>query len=380
MEHNRIPIAPEAATDEPASPAISARAEPPDDPLCPDFDTEAEEHAYWQGVTVGLCAGAPVTEDAPGGDPRPFESRRQRRARHDGFSPARQTVFLEAISEGKTVARAAAAAGISTNTAYNLRNRREGRAFDLGWEAAIRRGRKVLADRLRDRAIEGQVATRYDKDGNVVGTRHYHDNRLAQAALARLDARVEAARDDERLITAVSDEFEELLDCIEDSGDTEAFIEACRPPPVELGNVRIREGGSDAEFAARWRHLMDADEEEDERDPGEIDISDLDPDEREEWTDEQWDRAEASGLLLRWEGEMEGKAKAAGEAEGDEQAPTPRPPVRPDWISPLSRTSPGPGSLNNPRGPTLRGDARGARRPCLHRRGRGAGKRGRARA
>ena len=323
MEHNRSPIAPEAATDEPASSPARDAPRPaffaampavgePDDPVCPDFETEAEEAAYWQGVTVGLRAGAPVTDGEAGeAGARPFETRRQRSARHDGFSPARQTVFLESLAEGKTVAQAAAAAGISTNTAYNLRNRREGRAFDLAWEAAIRRGRKVLADRLRDRAIEGQITTRYDRNGNIVGTRHYHDNRLAQAALARLDAKVEAYRDDERLVTAISEEFEELLDCIEDGDDAEAFIEARRPPPVELGTVRIQEGGSDTEVAARLQRM-----DEEDLDPDAIDISDLDPEEREQWTEEQWDRAEASGLLIRWE---EGMEKAAGaEDEVDE--------------------------------------------------------------
>lgn len=37
--------------------------------------------------------------------------------------------------------------------------------------------------------------------------------------LTRLDRKVEAYRDDERLITAVSQEFEELLDCIEEDGE-----------------------------------------------------------------------------------------------------------------------------------------------------------------
>jgi hypothetical protein len=323
MEQNRTPIAPEAATDEPASPAIPSggasrpaflanmpAVEAPDDPVCPDFATEAEESAYWQGVTVGLRAGAPVTdgEAAPGAGPRPFETRRQRSARHDGFTPARQAVFLEAIAEGKTVTQAAAAAGISTNTAYNLRNRREGRAFDIAWEAAIRRGRKVLADRQRDRAIDGQISTRYDKDGNVVGTRHYYDNRLSQAVLTRLDARVDAYRDDERLVTAVSEEFEDLLDCIEEGGDAEAFIEALRPPPVELGTVRIREGGSDAELAARWKEANPYAG----MDPEEIDTSDLDPARREEWTEDQWDRAEAADFLDDIDDEDEAAADRAG--------------------------------------------------------------------
>lgn len=317
MEHPSDRITPEAATDEPASslsPAPAAwclachgkrpDAAAPDDPLSPGFETEAEENAYWRGVTLGIRSVTPAAPEppAPGaGGAVPFLNRSQRKARHDGFTPERRAVFLEALADGATVERAAALAGISTNTAYNLRNRREGRAFDLAWEAAIRRGRKVVADRLRDRGIEGQIATRYDKDGNVVGTRHYYDNRLAQAQLTRLDAKVEAYRDDERLITALSEEFEELLDCIEADGDAEAFIEERRPPSVELGTIRIREGLSDAEIAARWRRLHEDDDEDgdedEDLDPEEIDTSDLDPARRHEWTGEQWDRAEASGFL-----------------------------------------------------------------------------------
>jgi hypothetical protein len=322
MEHDRIPIAPEAATDEPASPAIPAEAEPPDDPLCPDFKTEAEENAYWQGVTVGIrSVGAGTAETPTPADNRtqPFETRRQRRARHDGFTPPRRAVFLEGLAEGMTVAQAAAAAGISANTAYNLRNRREGRAFDIAWEAAIRRGRKVMADRLRYRAIEGQVVTRYDKDGNVLGTRRYHDNRLAMAALTRLDRKIEAYRDDERLITAVSEEFEELLDCIEEDGDAEALIEALRPPPVELGTVRIREGLSDAAIAAHAERMRRFDG----LDPDEIDTSDLDPARRHEWTEEQWDRAEATGFLDELEEEEEEDDE--GEPEGNAPAGEKRP-------------------------------------------------------
>jgi hypothetical protein len=317
MEHNQNPFAPEAATDEPASlPSPPAASRPtaaePDDPLCPDFATEAEENAYWQGMAVGIRSVSPAPPDAAEAADETraapaFESRRQRRARHDGFTPVRRALFLESLAEGLTVAGAAGAAGISTNTAYNLRNRREGRAFAIVWEAALRRGRLVLADQLRDRGIEGQVVTRYDKDGNVTGSRHYHDNRLAMATLTRLDAKVEAYRDDERLVTAVAEEFEALLDCIEDDGDAEALIEALRPPPVELGTVRIQEGGPDAGIAARWARMRFGDS-----DPDEVDVSDLDLDKRDEWTDDQWERAEAGGLLdgLAEQGDDEDGAEA----------------------------------------------------------------------
>lgn len=276
MKQNHDPFTPEAATDEPASPSHLPPGEAPAqgeaeelDPLGhPLFATEAEDDAHWRGITAGIRIADPSRADAP--EARPFETRRQRRARFDGFTGPKRAVFLEGLADGMTVAAAAAAAGISTTAVYNLGNRREGRAFDIACEAAIRRARGVLTDRQRDRAIEGQVTTRYDKDGNVVGTRHYHDNRLATAVLTRLDAKVAACRDDERLVGAVAEEFEELLDCIEVEGDAEAFVEARRPV---------------ASMPARHepQHRFDDVEPED--------MSDLDPEKMDEWTDDQWERA-----------------------------------------------------------------------------------------
>jgi len=316
MEQSQNTPRPEAATDEPASsppPSGPASASAEGEAHHPEFATEAEEIAYWKGMAVGIRAGGPPPgSESSAGEEAPFESRRVRSARHDGFTGPRRALFLEEIAEGATVAGAARAAGISPTTAYNLRNRREGRAFDLAWEAAIRRGRKVLADRYRDRAIEGQVSTRYDKDGNVVGTRHFVDNRLAMAVLTRLDRKCEAYRDDERLVTALAQEFEELLDCIEEGGDAEAFIDARRPPSVEYQGEAHE---SDASIIARHKRMHRFDD----IDPEDIDTADLDPAKRDEWTDDQWDRAEASGFLDALPDEEDGTGEGeAGKAGGEE--------------------------------------------------------------
>jgi hypothetical protein len=111
------------------------------------------------------------------------------------------------------------------------------------------------------------------------------------AVLTRLDKKAEAYRDDERLVNAVAEEFEELLDCIEAGGDAEAFIEARRPPSVE---IRRRPAADAASF---WREL--GVDPHDGVDPADIDISDIDPARIGEWTDDQWDRADASGLIDR---------------------------------------------------------------------------------
>jgi len=144
-----------------------------------------DDEAYWRGYHAALAAQA-----APDDEPSP--SPRVRRMRVDGFTGAKQVVFLEAVAEGRTVGEAAARTGISVTTAYNFRNRRAGRAFNYAWEAASRRARRPLADRLHDRSLSGQTETYRGKDGEVVGTRHRHDNRLAMAMLTRADRKAEA--------------------------------------------------------------------------------------------------------------------------------------------------------------------------------------------
>lgn len=290
MQHDQKRFAPQAAAATPA--ALPAPAEPP-----PHFTSPAEEDAYWRGVNFAIRSGATCPEAA---SPSP----RVRRARHDGFSGPRQAVFLEAIAEGLTVAEAAARAGISPTTAYNFRNRRAGRAFNLAWEAACRRARRPLADHLHDRSISGQTETYRDGEGEIVGTRHRHDNRLAMAMLTRLDRKAEAYKEDERLVGVLAEEFEELLDVIEAEGDAEDFIDSRRPPEDGYGQ-RERAPGADMDRVGAYatRHRYDG------IDPAEIDTSDLDLDRIYSWTPDQWVRATVTGLL--------GREDEAGSGGGD---------------------------------------------------------------
>jgi hypothetical protein len=298
----------------------------------PGFATDAEEDAYWRGVNSGLRMGgeSAVTQVGGGAGPSldpeaPVESRRVRRARWDGFTGSKQAIFLERIGEGATVLQAAEAAGISPQAAYNLRNRREGRAFDIGWEAASRRARRPLADKLHDRSVAGQTQTFRDKDQLIVGTRHHHDNRLGMAMLTRLDRKAEAYREDERLVTAVAEELEELLDCIEEGGDAEDFILSRTPPPrTYRPQDRLPRADQDWVDDYEIRHRYDL------VDPADVDISDLDRAGIPRWSRDQWARAERSGLLERIERDerdemaariAEEPARDAGEQDGD--APDP---------------------------------------------------------
>jgi hypothetical protein len=276
MEQAPDPFTPDAATNEPAS-----------------LPVPAEDAAYWRGYHAALAAQAAPDDPA---------SPRVRRMRVDGFTGAKQVVFLEGIAAGLTVEEAAGRAGISVTTAYNFRNRRAGRAFNLAWEAASRRARRPLADHLHDRSLKGQTETVRDKEGEIIATRHRHDNRLAMAMLTRLDKKAEAYREDERLITCLAEEFEELLDVIEEDGDAEEFIESRRPPFTDYEGPREREPRPDERVYFSWqgRHRYDR------LDPASIDISDLDTAREREWTDDQRARARCSGLLDRMEREAEG--------------------------------------------------------------------------
>jgi hypothetical protein len=66
---------------------------------------------------------------ARGAWPRPIRS--------DGWTGARQLVFLQALAGTRRVSAAAAAAGMSRESAYRLRRRPEGALFALLWDRAL---------------------------------------------------------------------------------------------------------------------------------------------------------------------------------------------------------------------------------------------------
>lgn len=150
-----------------------------------------------------------------------------------------QRLFLEELSIGGSVTRAAGHVGKSPRSAYMLRFRGDGAAFRLGWDAAILVARDRLQDLLMDRAIEGydEVSVR-DEDGKV--TRRKYDNRLSQSLLNRLDriAEVQAVCGSRaaQVQLAVQD-WENFLTLIERGGqgaEAALFFEARAPSEKEM--------------------------------------------------------------------------------------------------------------------------------------------------
>lgn len=215
--------------------------------------------------------------------------------RQDGWTPEKQQTFLAALAEGHSVTSACNIVRMSKQSAYALRNSARGAGFALGWEAALLRGRDVLADTLMDRALHG-VEEWIEVDGKRT-IRHRHDNRLAMAMLTRLDRRCEASRSP---TTAKADAAQSAARLVAQDFEQYLAIIARDGGPARAGMfLNARAEAASADDLAPIRALARADRwlrtHTDLAEP--LDISDLDPARRAEWSAGQWSRAEAAGLV-----------------------------------------------------------------------------------
>lgn len=110
----------------------------------------------------------------------PAETRRA--TRHDGWTPEKQAAFLRALSATHSVTEAARSVGMSRQSAYRLRSRLKGDAFDLAWEVAFHHSYDVLAHAALERALNG-VETPVFFQGEQVGSYRRFDERLTVALL-----------------------------------------------------------------------------------------------------------------------------------------------------------------------------------------------------
>lgn len=104
------------------------------------------------------------------------------RQRQDGWTPARQVAFVEALGECGCVDEACRRVGMGTSSAYALRRRPEANSFRMAWDAALDVAIERLADAAFARAIKG-VATPVFYKGEQVGERVRHDERLTMFLL-----------------------------------------------------------------------------------------------------------------------------------------------------------------------------------------------------
>ncbi len=99
------------------------------------------------------------------------------RARHDGFTPERQVIFIRTLAETGRINLACKAAGVSRDTAYTTRRHPDAVGFAAAWEAALSLATQLIADLAVEHALEGEVIPVFYK-GEKIGERVKRDPRL----------------------------------------------------------------------------------------------------------------------------------------------------------------------------------------------------------
>ena len=119
------------------------------------------------------------------------------RHRRDGWTPERQRTFIAALARDLCVDRAAAAAGMSRESAYRLRRHPGAESFADAWNHILAGKRKGSSDLslLWHRAFYGTLKP-IVRGGQVVATLRRHDNKALMALLNRMD---QADRSRERM-------------------------------------------------------------------------------------------------------------------------------------------------------------------------------------
>lgn len=89
----------------------------------------------------------------------------------------RMAEFIAELAATQCVATAARRVGMSRQSAYRLRARQAGKAFDLAWAIALERAYQQLQSAALARALNGTEVPVYQR-GELIGTRQHFDERL----------------------------------------------------------------------------------------------------------------------------------------------------------------------------------------------------------
>jgi hypothetical protein len=95
----------------------------------------------------------------------------------DRWNPSKMAAFLRELASTHCVSAAAAAVGMSRQSAYKLRARLKGEPFDIAWEAAFQQGYDALHQAALERALFGTEVPVFF-NGEQIGTRRQFDERL----------------------------------------------------------------------------------------------------------------------------------------------------------------------------------------------------------
>lgn len=107
------------------------------------------------------------------------------RTRHDGWTAARQRSFLTALAETGCISMACEQAGITTRSAYRLRQHPSGAPFAAAWDQALRFATARLMTLAYERSIRGSVREQW-RDGKLVGEVRQPSDRILALLLTNL--------------------------------------------------------------------------------------------------------------------------------------------------------------------------------------------------
>ncbi len=123
------------------------------------------------------------------------------RARHDGWTEARQRAFIRAMTRIGAVAAAAKSVGKTARSVYRLRERPGAESFARAWDIALEIGLFNVRDNAIERALKGEVVPRFYR-GKQVSLVHRHNYRLMIAVLTGLNQNIEEKRWEKQRIRA----------------------------------------------------------------------------------------------------------------------------------------------------------------------------------
>ena len=98
------------------------------------------------------------------------------------WTPRKMVEFLRTLAATHSVSDAARSVQMSRQSAYKLRSRSKGMAFDLAWDEAFRQSYCNLPYAALERALNGYEVPHYFK-GELIGTSRRYDERLTVALL-----------------------------------------------------------------------------------------------------------------------------------------------------------------------------------------------------
>lgn len=115
----------------------------------------------------------------------------RKRTRADGWTARRQREFLTVLAETGCVSEACIKAGVSSRSAYRLRQLPGATAFAAGWDQALRLATLRLTTVAFERAMKGTVRE-YWKEDHLVATTRTPSDKLLMFLLTHLLPRGEA--------------------------------------------------------------------------------------------------------------------------------------------------------------------------------------------